>query len=169
MLAEIAAPFLDARASDLALTLDGPREPALCLAQVEGAGFEVELRVLGGSHQVIVRTGEGELSEVVACRPGAPPGLPRRLERPGAALRYAFESYTESPDMRGFAERAERVLAEVGGRPDELVGMFPGSPHAFTALSVRFEGAAVRWRTWHAYPQTSEIVATRGVVCAPGR
>nr|MBA2794656.1 DUF2617 family protein [Thermoleophilaceae bacterium] len=26
-----------------------------------------------------------------------------------------------------------------------------------------------RWHTWHAYPQTSEIVETSGVACAPGR
>lgn len=169
MLAEIAAPFVDSRASDLALTLDGPREPALCVTRLERAGFEVELCVLGGSHQVIVRLGERKLSEVVACRPGAPPGLPRRLDRAGIGLRYEFESRTHEADQSRFAARASRVLAEVGGRPDELVGLFPGSPHAFTALRVRVEEAAVRWHTWHAYPQTSEIVETSGVACAPGR
>lgn len=168
MLAEIAAPFVDSRASDLTLTLDGPREPALCLTRLELAGFEVELRVLGGSHQVIVRWGGRELSEVVACRPGTPPGLPRRLDRAGTGLRYEFESRTEGGDAAGFAARAGSVLAEVGGRPDELVGLFPGSPHAFTALRVRAEETAVRWQTWHAYPQTGELVATTGVVCAPG-
>lgn len=169
MLAEIAAPFVDSRASDLALTLDGPREPALCLTRLVRAGFDVELRVLGGSHQVIVRMGERELSEVVACRPGTPPGLPRRLDRAGTGLLYGFESRTEAGDPSGFAARASRVLDEVGGRPDELVGLFPGSPHAFTALRVRVDEGAVRWHTWHAYPQTSEIVETSGVVCAPGR
>ncbi|MFD0785789.1 DUF2617 family protein, partial [Micromonospora azadirachtae] len=47
-----------------------------------------------------------------------------------------------------------------------LVGVFPGDPDAVTALAVRSgsPGGEVAWRTWHAYPQTNELVLTETVV-----
>jgi hypothetical protein len=169
MLAEIAAPFVDARASDLALALDGPPEPAFCHLHAELAGFQVELRVLGCSHQVRVRRGEQELSEVVACRRGAAPGLPPVLERLGVGLAYAFRSRTLTYEPDDFAAEAVDILKRVGERPGELVGVFPGLAHAFTALRARPTDTGVCWRSWHAYPQTHEIVRTSSTVCTPAR
>ena len=35
------------------------------------------------------------------------------------------------------------------------------SPHAFTALLAQRHEGQVHWRTWHAYPQDGQLVATR--------
>lgn len=45
--------------------------------------------------------------------------------------------------------------------PHGLAGTFPGSPHAFTAMLAQRSEGQVRWRTWHAYPQEGQLVATR--------
>ena len=46
-----------------------------------------------------------------------------------------------------------------------LAGVFPGSPHAFTAMLAQRHEGQVHWRTWHAYPQDGQLVATRTPRC----
>ncbi|BFO13841.1 hypothetical protein SHKM778_02290 [Streptomyces sp. KM77-8] len=60
-----------------------------------------------------------------------------------------------------FAGRAQELLDLVSGHPQGLAGVFPGSPHAFTALLAQRHEGQVHWRTWHAYPQEGQLVATR--------
>lgn len=120
----------------------------------------VELRILGCSHQALVRTGGGLLSEVVACLPGGPRDLPRSLSRPGAHGDYAFSSAVLALSRPEHERHARAVLEEVDADPDGLVGVFPGLAHAFTAVRWRGCGSRLSWETWHSYPQSGEIVHT---------
>ncbi|MGW1149202.1 DUF2617 family protein, partial [Streptomyces sp. NPDC002454] len=60
-----------------------------------------------------------------------------------------------------FAGRAQELLALVSDHPQGLAGVFPGDPNAFTAMLARRHNGHVHWRTWHAYPQDGQLVATR--------
>jgi hypothetical protein len=57
---------------------------------------------------------------------------------------------------------AAAIAQAVGADPRGLVGVFAGD--AFTALRAEPHGAGVRWETWHAYPQTGELVHTTGAL-----
>lgn len=161
----LSAPFADTSAADLAWTLDAPELPAL-LTRTRGlAGYRVELRVLGASHQVVLSAPSGGaplLTETVACLPGAGGGLPGRAGPPVAGLAsYDFTSSVATPARAAFAEQVERVRAAVEGDPRGVVAAFPGDPQAITALLPEaLPAGGVRWRTWHAYPQTRELVTT---------
>lgn len=160
----LATPYADVRAADLVHALDGPEVPGLGVLHAEVGGFAVDLRLLGHSHQVVVTPPAGAvLLETVACCPGVPGDLPSRRDEQRGAHRYAF---TASVDALDAASRlvAERVAAD----PLGLVGVFPGHPGAFTALRAAAspDGSGVRWETWHAYPQSGELVRTTGTLVA---
>lgn len=162
MLATLDTPYADARADALSFALGLPRMDALAVLPVERAGLTVEFRLLGASHQVIA----GPLSETVACLPGAADPLPGDAERIVDGWTYGFAASTAvHADDAAFAAAVEDVRARLAGRGDALMGTFPGSPYAVTALAL--EGAALGWRTWHAYPQTREIVMTRSHLARP--
>ena len=152
MLIRLDLPFADVRARDLALTLGAPPEPALQVLRAEVAGLAVELRLLGCSHQVLA----GELSETVACRPGAQGPLPESAETPG----YSFRARVTREGPAAYARRARSAIEAVGPDPQALVGIFPGPADAFTALRIRAVEGAVAWTSWHGYPQTGELVVT---------
>ncbi|MDT0302346.1 DUF2617 family protein [Streptomonospora wellingtoniae] len=159
----LSAPFADTRAADLTWTLDAPELPALLARTRVLAGYRVELRVLGASHQVVLADGgERLLTETVACLPDLRGDLPRRARHAPAGLdSYEFTSRVSTLGPLAFAERVERVRAAVDGDPRGVVAAFPGAPQAITALLPEAAPrAGVRWRTWHAYPQTQELVVT---------
>lgn len=168
MRAALTAPYADVRAADLVLELDAPEAPALEILELALGGFQLELRLLGHSHQVVVSAPGFELSETVSCRPeaGEEGRLPaaRAVRRDGRA--YAFAA--ELLPLGEFADGA--LVAAVAEDPRGLVGSFAGQAGAFTALraaEVDEPGASgVRWETWHAYPQTGELVRTTGEVLA---
>ncbi len=163
MLVELSVPYADVRAGDLALTLDAPPEPALDVLACVVGGVELELRLLGCSHQALAGEGGALLSEMVACRPGSPPGLPARHDRPG----YRFTARVERLVPRAFELRARALIGAASADPAGLVGVFPGPGPAFTALrarSVRGAAGGAAWSTWHAYPQTGELVVTESVL-----
>jgi hypothetical protein len=163
-LVEVAVPFLDSRASDLRWALDLPEQPAVATRAVPigdgDAGGVVELRVLGGSHQVVVRRpGRPDFTETVACRlaDATPlPDLSDDLRRPG----YRFAARTERHPVDRLAALVDALLERLAGDRRALLGRFPGHPHAVTALSVD-AAPPLSWRTWHAYPQAGELVTTR--------
>ena len=70
------------------------------------------------------------------------------------------------PPAPGCSEQVAALRADLADDPYALVGVFPGDPDAVTALAVRPAppAGAVRWRTWHAYPQTNELVLTETMV-----
>jgi hypothetical protein len=143
VLVRLDTPYADTTAGDLSFALGLPELPALHVLRLPG----LELRLLGASHQVVWTTVDGERCvETVACLPGREPHLPSTMDSPG----YAFASGVEPLSM---APRWRELAAD----PHALVGVFPGVPDAVTALRVDEGG----WRTWHAYPQTGELVTTR--------
>jgi hypothetical protein len=163
----LATPYADVRAEDLVLELDAPDVPALERLVLDLGAFQVELRLLGHSHQAIVTRAGFALSETVSCRPeqvadGGHLPAARALRRDGCA--YAF-----SADVLPLADfDGPALVGAVEADPHGIVGDFPGTPGAFTALRaapVQTPGATgVRWETWHAYPQTGELVRTTGEV-----
>lgn len=163
----IDAPFADARAGDLTLSLEDAPRPALLVRGVAAAGVELELRVLGCSHQVLVRRARGdavatsELSEVVACLGASRSALPTRLDRARPGESYEFRSRVLRLDAAAHAHRAEDVRGAAAKDPHGLVGVFAGAPGAVTALRCRIAEGELAWSTWHTYPQTGEIVETR--------
>ncbi len=60
------------------------------------------------------------------------------------------------------------LAARVAADPRGLVGVFGADPGALTALRAAPLGAGegVAWETWHAYPQSGELVRTRSEVRA---
>ncbi|MGW6688522.1 DUF2617 family protein [Streptomyces sp. NPDC054961] len=161
MLTTLQTTYTDTRAADLAWALGRERLPALAVLNLELVGAKVELRLLGASHQVLLEEGDVLCSETVACMPGSSTPLPLGVAKRVGDWEYEFAARVETLSRGSFAGRAQELLALVADHPNGLAGTFPGSPHAFTAmLAQRYEGQ-VRWRTWHAYPQEGQLVATR--------
>lgn len=161
MLERLDVPFLDASADALVWQLDAPLQRALACRRVAGPSWTADLHLLGASHQVLLRAPDGvTCSELVACRPGVSGRLPASVVEERSGLRYGFRSSVEALGAEELGERAEGLVARLAARDDALVGAFPGSPHAVTAIEVTDTG----WRTWHIYPQTGQIVATETVV-----
>ncbi|GAA4914747.1 DUF2617 family protein [Streptomonospora salina] len=164
----LSAPFVDTKAADLTWTLDAPAAPALLTRTRRLAGYRVELRVLGASHQVALSDGAAVLTETVACLPGVDADLPVRARPAVAGLdSYEFTSSVAVLDRAAFAEQVEGVRARVERDPCGVAAAFPGDPHAVTALLPQAAGTGVRWRTWHAYPQTAELVTTTTICERP--
>jgi hypothetical protein len=173
MLTTLETTYTDTRAGDLAWCLGKDALPALAVLGVRmgdagGLRAEVELRLLGASHQVLVDAGQGGCSETVACLPGSQAPLPFGVARRVGVWDYEFAARIETLSEGSFAGRAQELLALVSDHPHGLAGTFPGDPHAFTAMLVQCAEGSVRWRTWHAYPQEGRLVTTRTRVSVPG-
>ncbi|WP_067970520.1 DUF2617 family protein [Nocardiopsis trehalosi] len=158
----IAGPFADTRAADLVWSLDHPPIAPLASRVVRAGAGRVELRVLGASHQILVDLPDHALTETVACLPGADPGLPGHTAAPVGGRHYDFASRVERPGPDHFASRVDDIVRAVDGHPGGLLAEFPGAPYAVTALIATAAARTVHWRTWHAYPQTGELVVTTG-------
>ncbi|MDA2809340.1 DUF2617 family protein [Nocardiopsis sp. RSe5-2] len=166
----VSVPFADTRARDLVWTLDRPPLPALATRTVgpagAGAGIAVELRVLGASHQVVLADGpQGSMRvvETVACLPGTDGHLPGSAapDVPGLAS-YAFTSAVDRFSGPELDRRVRALVDRLHGDPAAVAAAFPGSPSAVTALAAASPApGCLEWRTWHAYPQTGELVRTR--------
>ena len=152
---DLAVRFADVRADALRWQLGLAPQPALAVHRVRRAGRTVELRVLGASHQVVV---DGAWSETVACL-GEGCVLPQRARRGP----YRLVSRVDPFD----GDRLAAVLRQLARRDDALVGVFPGETLAVTALALDRRTDRLGWRTWHAYPQTGELVVTRTRLVAP--
>lgn len=164
MLTTLNTAYTDTRAADLAWALGREPLPALAVLDLDLAGAALQLRLLGASHQVILENGEGACSETVACIPGSSTPLPLGVSERVGDWDYAFAARVENLSQGQFTSRAQELLALVADHPNGLAGTFPGSPHAFTALLAQRDEGAVRWRTWHAYPQEGKLVLTRTCV-----
>ena len=172
MLIEVRQPYVDVSAEDLSLTLGAPPAPAIEVMRATVCGYEIELRLLGFSHQALV-DGGAELSETVACVPGTAGTLPQRRTDGG----YDFRARVERHAGDAYAARADALLAATADSPLALAGLFAAPPRsgrgahdtpagaempAFTALVVAplRSGSGIGWTTWHGYPQSGEIVVT---------
>ncbi len=151
----VAVGFVDTRAAELGYALGLDPLPALRTCELTLAGRRVELRILGCSHQVLVRRGGAvELCETVACLSAGGAPLPGRHEAPGG---YRFTS-----TVRALPADPRAALP-----PGCLLAAFPGHADAFTALHAHATVAGLRWESWHAYPQSRELVVTRSLLAAP--
>lgn len=162
-------PYADSDAAMLGFAVGLPViEPLgeLIVDAPAGRGTAVSLRLLGASHQVVIDTGSGIFTETVACHPGtASGGLPGRITRRVCGAHYTFHGNVRV-ETDGARHAAAALRERLAGRRHALVGVFPGSPDAITALLAdpAPDRRAIRWQTWHLYPRTGEIAHTRSVV-----
>jgi hypothetical protein len=161
-------PYADVRAADLVLALGAPALPAMGELPVRLGPYALTLGVLGHSHQALVSGAGVTVHERVACEPGTPGDLPASREHLAGGHRYAFTSRVTA--LTG--DVAARVAARVAEDPYGIVGVFGEDPGAFTALRAAPERCGggrhgIAWETWHAYPQSGELVTTTGQVLAP--
>ncbi len=161
MLTTLNTAYTDTRAADLAWALGREPLPALATLDLELADAKLQLRLLGASHQVLLEEEQGICSETVACIPGSSTPLPLGVAKRLGDWEYEFAARVEVLSPGSFAGRAQELLALVADHPNGLAGVFPGSPHAFTAMLAQRHEGQVQWRTWHAYPQDGQLVATR--------
>ncbi|GLU47864.1 DUF2617 family protein [Nocardiopsis ansamitocini] len=170
MRAAIDVPFTDTKAADLAWSITHPLIPPLADRVLSLAGARVELRVLGASHQVLLERGDVRLVETVACLPGLPADLPATATPAVRGVaRHDFASSVLHLTPDDFTCAVARIREHLAGRPDALLAVFPGHPLAVTALLALEAGPVVHWCSWHAYPQTGELVRTSSTtVLAPG-
>ncbi|WP_194444354.1 DUF2617 family protein, partial [Streptomyces calidiresistens] len=183
VLRPLVTPYADTRSTDLTWSLDRPPLPALAsrrLCWADG-GPRLELRVLGASHQVLLHRPQGALIETVACAPGPAVPLPaavaRRVDAVGTedavdavdAADYAFSSRVDHLPPAELAARTGEVTALTSDHPHALIGVFPGRPHAVTALIAHRRPDGVEWETWHTYPAEGTVVFTRGRVVTGAR
>ncbi|MCF3122607.1 MULTISPECIES: DUF2617 family protein [Streptomyces] len=161
MLTTLKTVYTDTRAADLAWALGREPLPALATLELELADAKMQLRLLGASHQVLLEEEHGSCSETVACIPGSSTPLPLGVSKRVGDWEYEFAARVETLSSGQFAGRAQELLALVAEHPHGLAGVFPGSPHAFTAMLAQRHEGSVMWRTWHAYPQDGQLVATR--------
>lgn len=71
MLTTLQTAYSDTRAADLAWMLGREPLPALAVLDLRFDGAELQLRLLGASHQVLLQEEHGGCSETVACMPGS--------------------------------------------------------------------------------------------------
>jgi hypothetical protein len=152
LLVRLEAPYADTTAGDLSFALGLPEQPALHVLEIPAAGLR--LRLLGASHQVVLAD---RCVETVACLPGRPPSLPAAVEDAG----YRFAATVHRLEPAALSQAVARLRERLAGDPYALVGVFPGDRDAVTALHARVGRDSAGWRTWHAYPQTGELVITR--------
>lgn len=162
MHAVIATPFVDTRAADLSYAVDRPRLDALEVLTVG----PLELRLLGASHQAVLRVDEREHSEVVACLTGSAGPLPEQHALPWGTAGYRFRCVVETLGPARFARRAAALRDRYRSQRYALVCEFGGLDDAMTILAA--EPTGLGWRTWHSYPQTGELVCTRSAVLPVG-
>ena len=166
MLADLAVPFVDTRASALSWWLGDDAPQALDVLVLRGAAGSLELRLLGASHHVVASSGGARCPEVVACGPSSS-GLPVRHDGEVAGARYRFRSTTTAYAPAGLARVARDLRRRAATAPDALVGVFPGSPHALTVLAGREVARGWAWSSWHVYPGAGEVVRTRSSLVVP--
>jgi hypothetical protein len=173
----LSVPYLDTRAAALGWSLDVAEQPAVARLDVPlpaATGLTLHLRVLGASHQVLLRALDGTtlLTETVACRPRPLRPLPPVAKALLGPLRYTLRSEVLDRSGAGFGDDVDALLASHGPDPAALVGRFPGNRHAVTVVRadpVPAPGTLAGWQTWHTYPgrpvgRPGQIVRTTSTV-----
>ncbi|MCA0145249.1 DUF2617 family protein [Blastococcus sp. LR1] len=153
----------DVAAASLGLVLDRPAPTPLAeLRLSDGAGGGIVLGVLGASHVVTAHARGSRLTEEISCDAVLAGGEP--LPRHRRADGYELTSTVERTSRAALDATADRLRARAAGEPGWLLGAFPGSTGALTALTAQpLAGGGWTWDTWHLYPdgETGEIVTTR--------
>jgi hypothetical protein len=171
MLVTLDTPYVDAAATDLSFALGLDEQPALHvldLGDAAGAGTRLQLRLLGASHQVLLDTPAGRISETVACLPGSDGVLPAVVQQELAGREYRFHAQVIR-SRRRVRDAAQLYPRDWEKQRQTLVGLFPGDPQGLTMLEAELRAAPrqIRWMTWHTYPGSGELVETRSTVVMP--
>lgn len=164
MVTSLQVPYADVRAADLRWSDASAALPALESLEVDVAGGGIlRLTIVGCSHQVLADTPWVRLTETVARLPeGGIPLAAAAGRRPAGDAAYRFGAQVDRHDPDAFADAVDGLLAGLDDTRPTVVGRFPGRPGAVTALRCdRADAEALVWRTWHTYPGTGEVVATR--------
>ena len=165
MIVSIDLPFADVRAGSLRYSVAPERHDALVEHALKLAGYRLELRVLGHSHQAIAAGPNGSFHETLAClERAAGSARPERFAHELARDRYEFESSLDRPGRAGVEARAREVTAALAADPHAVVAAFPGLDGAITALAATRHEHGIAWTSHHLYPQAGEIVTTRSRV-----
>jgi hypothetical protein len=188
MVVELDVGYCDTRAEDLGWSLELEPRPALAVRDLAEAGFLIQLRLLGASHQVVVRVAGAGHGPDPGSSPGFNPEFSRSPELdcgPADAEPVCLETLACIPDRTGpVPAEAEAVLGRwhytfdshtgrhspaefdglIGGieraSRSGILGRYQGAPGAVTAISLHSEGRTLRWSTWHTSPQQGSIVTT---------
>lgn len=172
---ELAVPFEDAVAGELALSLQLVTVDSLASTHASMGDWQVTLSILGSSHQVVARGPAGELVETVACAGHLPPSLragfarmPLHRNAVSRAGAYRFDSSVQRLAPAAFARVVAAVPTTCQAAAARIVGAFPGATYALTALACSpGDGGSLAWTTWHTYPTAGEIVTTRSTLTPP--
>ena len=167
MRARLGVEHADVDPAALVWGLDLPVQPALAVLELVVAGVDVEIRLLGASHQVIARGDGFVCSETVACGLDRAAPLPAAATHPVGRASYRLSSEVVRLDSAAMTAYVAGLDEALGGRSDALVGIFPAPASAITAVVVEETATGVRWRSWHAYPEVGTIVATSAAVDVP--
>lgn len=169
MLVTLDAPYADTSAADLSFALESAERPALYVLDLDlrtaaqPDGVRLRLRLLGASHQVVLDAADTEFIETVACLPGRHPELPAAVADEESGYRFTARVLHLAPEE--LVRRTATLRQELADDPYALVGVFPGGPDSITALRARTDATGdIGWHTWHAYPQTGELVETETTV-----
>ncbi len=157
---DLAVAFTDSRAGELGFSLTADQREALATADHTVGSLTFSIRLLGASHQVVVHDDTHELCETVACLPDITSALPDSFQTDG----YVFSSRVIECTPAAMADMLGQIETEIEGHANAglpaLLGRFPGSALAVTAVTGDFDDDALTWRTWHTYPQAGEVVIT---------
>ena len=162
MLTTLQTAYTDTRAADLAWALGREPLPALAVLDLQLGDAQLQLRLLGASHQVLLEEERRQLFRDGRLHAGQ--------QHAAAARRRQTARATGTTNSRPASRRSPQAPSRGARRSCSrwwptirtgLAGTFPGSPHAFTAMLAQRTEDQVRWRTWHAYPQEGQLVATR--------
>jgi hypothetical protein len=167
MLVDLLTAYCDTHAEELGWSLDLGLRPALATRRIRTPPYEVELRLLGASHQVAVRAakpGAGRADsadplflETVACIPRETTALPAEAARDRPRWSYTFQSAVRIVVSAQFDQTVARLEAAADRG---LVGRYPGASGALTAVLLAGGGRSLAWSTWHTYPQDRQVVTT---------
>lgn len=149
--------YKDAKAADLRLSLDLGQRPGLLSKTFQAPWGFVCATILGASHQIRIfeRPARVTFSETVACDEAA--GQPLEMTRVNTdRYKWNVQPQIHVPTPREF-EASVRMLRSL---KTALILEFPGHVGAITALHVVTLEHGAYWTTYHAYPQTGELVAT---------
>jgi len=174
MVVELEVGYCDTRAEDLGWSLDLEPQPALATQEMAVEGFLVELRLLGASHQVVVReqrAGPGAARgrapvclETLACLPDRTQPVPAETTVALGLWHYTFSSHNRRYVPGDF----DRLLTAIERESEHgIFGRYPGVPGAVTAVALRRGGPVLRWSTWHTYPQQGAVVTTHSTLRIP--
>jgi hypothetical protein len=107
---------------------------------------------------VVLETPAVRLVETVACLPGHRGTLPANSR--DDATGYQFTSRVLRLYPGELTSRVAELRNALADDSRALVGVFPGDSAAVTVLLASLGLLEIGWRTWHAYPQTGELVET---------